>query len=374
MGKLDRISYCFNKLGRFSTLVRGYQWWEFKGAPVLGTVYATSALLNVSLIALWPLLLFILFWLAVAAAYANILNDLADQKDDLVAGKENRMAGRSRFFKVAILAACLLPGVVAMAILSQAPVALALYLGIWLVFATYSLPPLRLKQRGFWGVLADATGANLLPQLFAVATIGYWVGEKIPLMWWIAVGIWAMACGVRGILWHQLVDLENDRVSGVNTFAVRTSPERVQQLARWVIFPLEAIAFATLLFLSHNLLAWLLLGFYLSLGWLRHYFWRLDLIIVVSSEKYRIALYEYYNVFYPLAFLTTVALNEPLNSLIALAHFTLFPLQAWECVKNCAHLTRDIWRWLQQIKLRFRQKIVSYYLRRFVSNESDINR
>lgn len=355
MGKLESISYFFYKLERFATLVRGSQWWEFKGVPVLATFYATAVLLNVSLIALWPLLLFLLLSLAAAAAFANVLNDLADEKDDLACGKPNRMVGRSRFFKVATLAACLLPGVVAIALLSQAPVALALYLGIWLVFAAYSPPPVRLKQRGFWGVLADATGAHLLPVLFAVATVSYWTGAKIPLTWWIAVGIWAMALGVRGILWHQLVDLEGDRVSGVNTFAVRTSPEIVQQLARWVVFPVEAIAFAVLLFLSHNLLVWLLLGFYLSLGWLRHYFWRLDLIIVVNSEKYRIALYEYYNVFYPLAFLSTATLNEPLNILIAIAHFTLFPVQAWQCVKDCAHLLRwNIWLWLQQKKLGLR--------------------
>ena len=39
--------------------------------------------------------------------------------------------------------------------------------------------------------------------------------------WVASVAVWALSYGLRGILWHQLTDLETDRAAGVRTFARR---------------------------------------------------------------------------------------------------------------------------------------------------------
>src|ERR1700679_2128794 len=85
-------------LGRIAGLwknIRTHDWWEYKIPPLLATAYATALLLRITFPQLWPLLLLDLFAILPAAAYVSVLNDITDQKDDLRAGKTNRMAGKS---------------------------------------------------------------------------------------------------------------------------------------------------------------------------------------------------------------------------------------------------------------------------------------
>lgn len=60
--------------------------------------------------------------------------------------------------------------------LIASPIAVLLYLANWVVFTLYSIPPVQLKTRGIWGVLADTCGGQLLPTLwttFGVAALGF---------------------------------------------------------------------------------------------------------------------------------------------------------------------------------------------------------
>ena len=164
------------------SVTRAAEWWYFKGAPVLGTVYVTSAMLDLSPTQIWELLIFILFSLAITAAYANLLNDLSDEKEDLACGKNNGMIGRSRLFKITVFSSCLLPALAIAYTLLPTPTALIMYISMWGTFSAYSLPPLRLKTKGLWGVLADSAGAHLLPQMYAVSVVMGWSGKDLPLI------------------------------------------------------------------------------------------------------------------------------------------------------------------------------------------------
>jgi len=76
------------------------------------------------------------------------------------------------------------------------------YLSAWIIYTLYSVPPFRLKNRGGWGVLADAAGSNLFPTLSVVALVNHWDGGGVPIYWYITVGVWSLSFGIRGILWH----------------------------------------------------------------------------------------------------------------------------------------------------------------------------
>lgn len=333
-----------NQFKQVLTLIRAREWWSFKGAPVLGTAYATTMILNTPLTLIWTFPLFLL--IAVVGSYVNLLNDFCDQEEDRISGKTNRMLGRSSLFKVIALVACIVPGLLAAGLLIQMPIALGIYLGIWVVFTAYSVPPVRLKQRGFWGVLADAFGAHVLPQLFAVTFIIYATGKTTPTLWVLFISIWALASGLRGILWHQLIDFENDSTAQVNTFAVASSPITLELLGKWVVFPVEIATFAVLLILANNVLVWAFLVLYLATEWLRHYFWQINIVIVKPRQNNwhdlsdRLVLIEYYDVFYPLAFLGTAVWHSSVSLIILGVHGFLYAGRIWLWL-------RDIWRLLR---------------------------
>ncbi|HEX8206020.1 MAG TPA: hypothetical protein VF587_08185, partial [Solirubrobacteraceae bacterium] len=71
------------------------EWWEHKLAPMAGTAYASAFFAGTSLLDVGGALLLALLALAPGAAYVSLLNDLTDLETDRLAGKPNRLEGRS---------------------------------------------------------------------------------------------------------------------------------------------------------------------------------------------------------------------------------------------------------------------------------------
>lgn len=307
--------------------IRAFEWWEFKLAPIFATVYATAYLFDVPLISLWQFLLLLLFALAPGAAFVSVINDLTDLEEDRLAGKRNRLEGKSKAYIFVMLSCCTAPGLAMCYYWRNNLLTLLLYLSAWIIYSLYSFPPVRLKTRGFWGILADASGAHLLPQLITVSALTYWCGKQLDFVWFIAVGVWALFCGIRGILWHQLKDKQHDEIAGATTFGQRHDSRFIQHLGERIIFPMEVVAFAFILFYTRNIAAFLLLAFYCYMVWLRYRLWLLETVIVLTKKKYRIALHEYYEFFYPLAFLIVACIRRPFDLVILVGHLILFPRQ-----------------------------------------------
>lgn len=324
-----------------SQTIRALDWWEHKLSPLFATIYATAFLLNLSVASLWPLLLLALAALAPGAAYVSVINDLTDIEDDLASGKPNRLAGRSPAFVAAALACCILPGIAVALYWRQDPLLLSIYLAAWVSFSLYSLPPVRLKSRGAMGPLADASGAHLFPTLLVVCLVYRWGGFPLDPVWLAGVAAWSICFGLRGILWHQLSDLQNDEKIGLKTFVRHRTVTQLRWMGNRVIFPFEAAAFALILWRAGSLLALLFLGLYALLEWSRTAMWRTHLVVMVPREPYRIVMHEYYEVFYPLAFLLSSAARHPPDALIIAAHLLLFPRRAIQTLRDAFKLLRQ---------------------------------
>ncbi|QNK63158.1 hypothetical protein H7F33_01125 [Pedobacter sp. PAMC26386] len=134
----------------------------------------------------------------------------------------------------------------------------------WIVFSLYSLPPVRLKKRGIWGVLCDAMGAHLFPALFITSSLLEFIHADKNVLWFVLIGFWAFFYGLRGILWHQFYDRENDRRSSTTTFASHIKPElfRTQEVC---IFSVEILAFSGVVSFIFNLWIACSIGLYLIL-------------------------------------------------------------------------------------------------------------
>jgi 4-hydroxybenzoate polyprenyltransferase len=319
--------------GQLAGIARVQDWWSCKFSPVLATFYASACLVGVPVWPLLPKLLFLLLALAVGATYVSVINDWTDRADDLAGGKTNQLAALPAAVPLAIIGACLVAGgFIGYQLWQLQPLSGWLYLGSWVAFSLYSWPPFRFKSRGLVGVLVDASGSHFFPQLLTVSLVAAWSAHPLPGLWYAAVGVWALACGLRNILMHQLDDVAADAIAGVDTWVQRRGARFVQQLGRVVIFPAEVLAFGLLLLLSQQIWPVALLAVY---GGLEVFKWRLwgspPTIITPDS---RMVMTEYYEVFYPLGFVLALGQQHAVDGWLLVLHLALFGVRCWQTIRQ----------------------------------------
>jgi 1,4-dihydroxy-2-naphthoate octaprenyltransferase len=323
--------------GRLATVARAGEWWEYKLVPTFAMFYATALAGGIPLHTLWPAALLLLVAIGVGAAYVSILNDVTDRQEDAAAGKPNRMAGRSPVAIALFLAVPIAVGLVVVWNWRDDPLRLIPYLAAWTAFSLYSLRPFRLKARGAAGVLADACGAHLFPTLVAVAIVLRFAGIEPNPVWLAATSLWAFAYGLRGILWHQLLDAEADRAAAVSTFVQRSGRDHAVALARYVVFPVELCAFSIVLSQMPSYLPILFLGLYALLVKRKLRVFVMEAVIVEPRPRYLIILHDYYDLLLPLALLLASAWRSPADLVVLAVHFLLFP-------RRLIATAADLWR------------------------------
>lgn len=327
-----------NPIGnRLAAAMRAGEWWEYKIAPILAIFYATSLLAGASILALAPSLLLLLAALIPGAVYVSVLNDLTDRDEDGKAGKANRLAGGPGWLAWAAIGPAVAAGLAIAWYWRDDPLLLGCYLAAWISFTLYSLPPFRLKARGLAGLLADASGAHLFPTLVAVLLAFRAAGAPPDPLWLAAVGLWAFAHGLRGILWHQLLDSDADEAAGVRTFVQRVPRARAVALGHYLVWPAELAGLTFMLWtlgLAGPPIALLL---YALLVRQRLNIFRMRAIVVEPQPRYLLLLQEYYILFLPLALLVEAALRRPADGLILIAHLILFPI-------GVARVASHVWK------------------------------
>ncbi|HZG09243.1 MAG TPA: UbiA family prenyltransferase [Allosphingosinicella sp.] len=322
---------------RLAEVARASEWWEFKLVPLFAMFYATALVAGAPLHDLGWAALTLMAAIVPGAAYVSIVNDLTDRKEDAAAGKANRLANRSGAAVALLIAVPISIGLFFAWTWRNDLTLLLPYLAAWAAFTLYSVPPFRLKTRGVAGVLADASGAHLFPTLVAVMLVIRSAGVEANAVWLAASSLWALAYGLRGIIWHQLLDDEADRRAAVDTFVQRSERRSIIILARWIIFPIELCAFSILLSQMPSWLPILFLGGYGIMVRRKLKLFRLDAVIVEPKERHLIILNEYYDLFLPLALLVACAWRWPWDAAALLLHFLLFP-------RRLVQTSQDMWK------------------------------
>jgi 4-hydroxybenzoate polyprenyltransferase len=121
---------------------------------------------------------------------------------------------------VALTAGLILIYAVTNEILPRVLTAVTILIGI-----EYSLPPLRFKGRGIWGVIIGSVTQKPAIFVIFVAIISEWNWLGAVLTVWLFCG------GLLGMLGHQILDYHNDLTSGVRTFVVRHGPRLALMLS-----------------------------------------------------------------------------------------------------------------------------------------------
>ncbi|HXH19580.1 MAG TPA: hypothetical protein VNJ07_10910, partial [Chitinophagales bacterium] len=108
------------------------------------------------------------------------------------------------------------------------------------LFITYSLPPLRLKEKGMLGVVADALYAHAVPVVLAAYTFSLTAETTLSLFPTVLLFVWQMVSGIRNILLHQADDLDYDKKSKVKNFVAGIYPNPFKAVI-WNLIRLELL-------------------------------------------------------------------------------------------------------------------------------------
>ncbi len=224
-------------------VLRVSQWWASKAVPLVAIAAVAYSKFDPQ--PNWATLAYYIFLFVVSvvgiAGFGYLLNDAFDVEGDRVKGRENALTslGRNKtyalFGLLAILAYTPLLGLPGKAILVW------LYLTEFLLFALYSMPQVRLKEKGVFGVVADSLYGHVIPSLSAwVALVSireitgpvYAIGGLFLLAW-------QLPLGMRHILGHQLGDYSKDRSAGEETFVIAHGTKTSRRLIGLVLTPIE---------------------------------------------------------------------------------------------------------------------------------------
>lgn len=205
-------------------------WWDAKIPPLLAVAYLELLRAGATPEAALPPLAFYLAAVVCVASYGHVVNDIFDIEADRRAGKANTMAALPVFLHSALPAALLGAGFAAALLGRFPPIALALLAANYLWPTLYSWPATRLKEHGLWGVVADAFGSHLTPTLLALALLApAWPRDGASAAFAVLAVLWACALGFKGILHHQMLDRDADRIAGVDTFATAAGPGPIER-------------------------------------------------------------------------------------------------------------------------------------------------
>lgn len=259
------------------------------------------------------------------AGFGYLSNDLGDRRQDALIGKENASAGLS-LSKVISLYALFL----ALALLPWLRMPINLYTALLLafqfvLFALYSFPPFRLKERGLAGVVTDALYAHVNPALLAASTFYFLCGSNFPEFgfWLFILALWQLVLGIRNILFHQLKDFEDDIRSGTNTFVTNYGLQKTERLVALYIIPLEAALFVA--FMGANRAQLYLLAPFIFLYWMAIFVRnRKQLRGLGFRERAYLLFDDLYVLWLPVFVVALLPLVEPLYAVVIGLHLLVF--------------------------------------------------
>jgi 4-hydroxybenzoate polyprenyltransferase len=322
---------------------RARDWWDYKLTPPLAMLWATAMQAGQPLRPSWREAVALVAAIAACAAYVSLINDHFDRDEDARSGKLNQLSRLSRGAAALLFALVGCAGLLFLWMWRDDVAVVAAYLGSWIAFTAYSAPPARLKTRGLPGVLADASGASLLPCILAVLLAAHAMGRAPDPTWIAGVAAWALGWGLRGILWHQLADLQSDRLGSVRTFANRRGAEAARRLSRRVALPLELTGLAALLWQVGSPLPPLFLLLYVGLVSARSRLWG-------AGPAPPLVLDEYYDAFLPLALVLGSAARHPADLVLLAPLLLVFG-------RRPAKVAGDAWQLVLTLGYRLRASV-----------------
>jgi len=178
---------------------------------------------------LTDIFLFLLFSVF-STTYGYLINDYADMELDKAHGKPNTFSSDSSA-KALLICMLFLVLSVFFGLPFSDNAAFALLWLAWIVISTfYSLPPMRLKERGLTGIVFVIAAQRVIPIFLVFAAFNFPVGGELLLL-----AIYVLMRGASSDINHQLEDLNNDIKTGTRTFAVSVGASRTASALKFTL-------------------------------------------------------------------------------------------------------------------------------------------
>ncbi len=130
----------------------------------------------------------------------------------------------------------------------------------------YSAPPLRFKERNYWGIIVGST--VLRPMCILMILAGLDPNKNFYEV--IIYTLWMEIFGIRTMLFHQIGDYQNDLKTRVRTFVMQHGKQHAYKLIISILLPAEMIILlAVIIIMTINIpnLVYLVIVYGLYLVW-----------------------------------------------------------------------------------------------------------
>jgi len=183
----------------------------------------------------------LLFAASVCRTQGLILaNDLADRSEDTAAGKSRWVLRTSAPAGIGVVVVLLAAGAATVWAAGAPIAASAAYIAAVALGLVYSLPPLRLKERGWAGLGAYAASCAAAYAVLPWAWLGGTPAALTVLVIAVSLDRWV------NLHFHQVIDHESDAASGTRTYAVAAGLPRARLTLAWAA-RLASLALAAVL-------------------------------------------------------------------------------------------------------------------------------
>ncbi len=296
----------------------------------MGIVYLFTAWFSIPFHNFVSLALLSITTISGFASMGYLVNDFFDREKDFAAGKENFLLNKSRFV-VGLL--FLVSFIFLFFPWFQLPfnrISLWLILAEIILLLVYSLPPLRIKERGLAGVFTDALYAHSIPVILAGYTFSLAAQHSFSVLPVMFLFLWQLAMGVRNILLHQYNDRSLDSKVGNKTWVIQSNENTFRQQIEITILAEISLSLIFFLLLSFDLFLFfpvaLVIFFLAVMASIRFKENGLRQMLLSQSRYFPNAVYEKWM---PAVILFSLGFNNHYFWIILLLHTALFNFEAY---------------------------------------------
>ncbi len=301
----------FEKLKLFIEECEGLiRWreWSTSKLPLIFLVFYYLIIINKNFTSA-SLLSFFNF-VALICLYASLgymINDFSDRRVDKKVGKQKVITKISpRVAKFVLFSIFLLGILVSLPFWKHNYIFLILVIAMHILSASYSLPPLRFKEKRWMGIIVVSITQRVFPTFLCFVIFNYfsWDSLLFLLLYFIV--------GIRGIIVHQIKDYKNDLKANVKTLITSIGILKGTRYLLMGIIPIEIILLVITLIVVISKIH--LLGFFVSDYLLIAYLtgvritkeWLLNSVLVEESF-----LSSFYSFYLPISFAAIISFLDP---------------------------------------------------------------
>jgi 4-hydroxybenzoate polyprenyltransferase len=209
---------------------RTNDWWKPKAGNILAVLYIAALQFSLDFYGFFASLVPAIITIFGIGLFAYCINDWVDLPTDMKLNKKNMFLDFSISKRTAFLLFTVLLALTPWILLPYSKYTIY-FLGLeFVLILIYSLPPIRLKTKGFLGALADSAYAYAIPASLAYYTFSLLAlseNRKIELDILILF-IWQLFSGLYNIAIHQMEDFSNDKQSLTNTWAIKIGKKKLK--------------------------------------------------------------------------------------------------------------------------------------------------